>query len=621
MNLNKIYNYDKIDDISDVFTLASDCGFFDGYNNLTKQTESGFEAVHPGFTVNACVESEDGVFVRSDSIKNTSGSDITIYDYAYRFCFEGGDYDVYTQRNHWQNESKGEWQKLVTGVCLTSLSCRTTSDVAPMLALWNRQSSRGVVFHLLPRFSWEMTVSRRTDMDKMYTVVEIRIKDKSLNLKLKKDETLKFSSVIYYEFSDRLSLDCHKLHKFFNKKYPRRDMPVMYNTWLAFFDRVNFKKISNQIAEAASLGCEYFTLDAGWFGDGDKPWSELIGQWTENLTGAYMGRVREISDRVHESGMKFGFWLEPERALKDAEIVREHPEYFITNNKDVPSYFIDFSNPGAREYITDVTCGLIEKFNADYIKFDFNDELAYDMKRNAFYDYFEGYDKYIDAIKERFPHLYLECCASGGYRFDLEHLRKFDSFWFTDNQSPYDGVEIIKNSILRIPPSALERWSVLVTCDGFTPEYTTHETKRTLATNDGSWTSAVSVEPEFMLGFMSGGAPALSCDLTKLDSEFKARLKEFISKYKSEKGFWKDASCRLLADTNQLTVLQYENGDKVKLVIYTRKLNQTSLTLYPVLEKTKYIANGKLCSAEELVVDSIKIDNPKSNFSYVIELN
>ena len=172
-----------------------------------------------------------------------------------------------------------------------------------------------------------------------------------------------------------------------------------------------------------------------------------------------------------------------------------------------------------------------------------------------------------------------------------------------------------------MPPSALERWSVLVTCDGFTPEYFTQNTSRTLATNDGTWTGASCVEPEFMLGFMSGGSPALSCDLTKLAPEFKLQLKDFIAKHKSDKIFWKDASCRLLSDTNQLTVLQYENEDKIKLVAYTRKLNQTTLTLYPVISKDEYSVNGNLMSREELISDVIVIKNPKNNYSDVIELN
>ena len=84
---------------------------------------------------------------------------------------------------------------------------------------------------------------------------------------------------------------------------------------------------------------------------------------------------------------------------------------------------------------------LIEKYNIEYMKFDFNANLAYDKKREAFYHYHKGYTKFINAVRSRYPDIYIECCASGGYRMELENLKRFDSFWFSDNQSPYEGLQ------------------------------------------------------------------------------------------------------------------------------------------------------------------------------------
>ena len=92
-------------------------------------------------------------------------------------------------------------------------------------------------------------------------------------------------------------------------------MPVIYNTWLAFFDRIELDNVFAQIEEAAALGCDYFTLDAGWFGDGTL-WEYNIGNWTENIEGAYLGRMREVSDRVHAAGMKYGLWLKANAPLQ-----------------------------------------------------------------------------------------------------------------------------------------------------------------------------------------------------------------------------------------------------------------------------------------------------------------
>ena len=45
--------------------------------------------------------------------------------------------------------------------------------------------------------------------------------------------------------------------------------------------------------------------------------------------GAFAGRMKEFSEKVHEMGMKFGLWFEIERAVADSESVKLHPDYYI----------------------------------------------------------------------------------------------------------------------------------------------------------------------------------------------------------------------------------------------------------------------------------------------------
>ncbi len=619
MNLNKIYDFNNIGGISDIFSFSGSCGIYEGYQCVTKETQNGFVSQNKDFTLKSEVECIDNVFMRSDFIKNTSADDIDIYKYAYRFCFEGEEMDIYTQYSCWQNESYGDWQKLVTEISVSSKNLHTTSDGTPMVAVWNRQTSRGVVFHLLPQFAWKISVSKRNDIvsKNVFTVIEIALNDDALRLPLKKGEILDFSSVIYYEFTDKLSLDCHKLHNFLNKKYPRRELPVMYNTWLAFFDRVDYDKIYKQIKEAADIGCEYFTLDAGWFGDGEYSWEDQIGCWVENKTNAYKGRMKEVSDEIYKAGMKFGLWLEPERALEKTQIVKEHPEYFFKNNK---SYFLDFANDEAREYITKLTLDLIEKYNISYLKFDFNDSITFDQNQKAFYDYHKGNLKYIKSIKEQYPEIYLECCAGGGFRMDIQKLTEYDSFWFSDNQSPYYSVEIMKNTVLRMLPSAIDRWAVLTSQDGFIPDYHNKKTVRTIATDNGTWDEVIGVKPEYICGFFAGGAPALSCDLTNMDENLKKHLKEFIDNFKKERNFWKNASCRILTDIQSVLVMQYENNDEIKIVVYTNKVKQAALTLYPVTQKRDYNVDGIQRTYEDIQTNGIRIEEPQNKYSYIISL-
>ena len=60
-------------------------------------------------------QNADGVLSRKDALQNTSDAALTLSSLKSRFVLGGGDYEVYTQYNGWMNESRGGWQKLISG--------------------------------------------------------------------------------------------------------------------------------------------------------------------------------------------------------------------------------------------------------------------------------------------------------------------------------------------------------------------------------------------------------------------------------------------------------------------------------------------------------------------------
>lgn len=599
MNLYELYSFDGYPGISDIYTLSGRAGVHDGTPITTERTAEGFCARHADHTLTAAIEEWGGVHLRTDTLKNTGDEPLTLSRFACRFTLPGDAFDVYTQKSHAQNESIGGWQPLITEVTATAGGMFTACDAAPMLAVYNRVSRRGVVFHLLPAHAWQMKAALRVRGGDVYTVVEIALYDPALRLTLAPGEELTLSPILYYEFSDKTSLDCERLHAFLAHRYPRRPLPVLYNTWLAFFDRVNAEKLLPEIREAAAMGCEYFTVDAGWFGDGDRSWYSAIGDWSENLTGGFAGKLREVADAVRDAGMQFGLWLEPERALAFSRIFEEHPEYFLDAALG-SSRFLDFSNPEACRYITELTLSLIETYGIRLLKFDFNASLPYDPNGRAFLDYHSGYRRYLAAIRAAHPDLYLECCAGGGHRMDLANLTLFDGFWFSDNQSPYDGLKIIAGTVRRLLPAAIERWGVLREADGFLSYSEGDSTPRLLATDDSTWRGIVSTSPAYMCGFFSGGSPAFSCQLGKLGANTKRVLRAFIADFKRDRAFWTGAVCRILTDTDGVLCLQYENGGEIRLVFYTDKPRNPSITVYPVTENRDYTVDGTVRSSTDL---------------------
>lgn len=604
MDLHTLYRFDNLPGISDFYAAAGSFGVHDVMESVSRTTEDGFLAEWEDHTVRATVTEEGGVFFRCDRIENTGDAPLTLTHYRSRFALPGDAYDVYTQQSFWQNESRGAWAPLVTEVSVTSGGMYTAREGAPMLAVWNRQSRRGIVFHLLPHTAYRLTARKASVSNTVYTVIEAEMYDPALSLTIAPGEIIEPSPILYYEFSDRLSLDAHLLHAYLCRHYPRRHMPVHFNTWLAHFDKVSFDKVTAEIGEAAAVGCEYFTLDAGWFGEGEGGWWAHIGNWRENLTGGYCGRMREISELVHAHGMRFGLWLEPERAHPNAPIVKEHPEYFLKRPGDSGMYYLDFANEEARRYITELTLSLAETYGVDLFKFDFNGSLPYDPTGCAFYHYHRGQKAFLAAIRAAIPELYLECCAGGGYRMEIENYIHYDGFWFSDNQSPRAGLGIIKDTLLRLPPAAIEHWATVTEAGGFTSA-TGEDTPRLIATDDAKWEQVIGVPLSYMLGFLTGGMPAFSCRLSRLSPKTREALAAHLAAFRENREFYRAATCRILCDSDGVLCLHLERDDRHLLLFYSDGPKHPSVTVYPALGKRAYTVNGEERSCEALARDGI----------------
>ncbi len=616
MDLHAIYDFENRPGISDIYTLASSAGVQNGMGATTERVEGGFLSVHGDHTLTAAIEELGGVMLRTDTLRNTGDAPLSVFRYAARFAFPGDAFDVYTQKSHAQHESLGAWQPLVTEVAATAGGMWSSTDAAPVLAVYDRIGRRGVVFHLLPCHAWQMTASLRACGTEVYTVVELSLYDPAPRITLAPGEELALSPCLYYEFTDKESLNCERLHAFLQARHPRRPLPVLYNTWLAFFDRLSVEKLLPEIEEAAAIGCEYFTVDAGWFGEGERSWGSVIGAWRENMSGGFCGQMLEVADAVRAAGMKFGLWLEPERALTSTAIFREHPEYFLETALG-SSHFLDFSNPEARTYITELTLSLIEQYGIEFLKFDFNASLPNDPKGHAFLDYHRGYREFLAAIRAAHPEIYLECCAGGGYRMDLANYVLFDGFWFSDNQSPYDGLKILSGTVRRLLPAAIERWCVMREADGFLSYFDGDSVSRLVATDDSIWDGLVSTSTEYMCGFLSGGSPALSCRLGGLGDATKEALRAHIAAFKKDRTFWTEAVCRILTDGDGVLCLQYEREGELRLVFYTDKPSTKKITVYPVTEARDYTVDGTLRTYADLMARGVTVTLPKRSSATV----
>lgn len=560
---------------------------------------------------------ECGVFLRKDTFTNKSQKDINIRSLKSRFVFEGGEYEVYTQFNNWQTEAIGAWQPLVTSVSATCDSYRSATNATPFMVLWNNQTNRGAAFHILPKSAWEMKVSRQRSISKHSKVVlDIGIVDYNFDVSLAPGESLEMPEIICYEIRNKLDMDCYKLHNYMHNKYPRKRMPVIYNTWLYKFDHISYESIVSQVKLAANLGVEYFCIDAGWFGKG-AGWTDSVGDWEENTTSKLCGRMNEIADEVRKNGMKFGLWLEPERASVNSDSVKSHREYYMGSDMSDEICLLDFANEDAREWMLGVIDNLIERYGIEYIKDDCNEDMYFDPRGTAFLKYHEGHREFIEELRRRHPDIYLTNCGAGGHRLELKKYTEFDSSWPSDNEDPYEEMRIYKDTILRLPPQGMERWVVAHSLIGFESFYEPFKgnnrgnCERMVACADATWHNIIGVQQSFLEGYMTGGPVGFSCDLSKISEKATEDFKAYIKKFKENREFWKSAVARILCDTPSVTMYQYSDMplSKVIVQVFTHRQLQQNFIVVPVLDDAKsYSVNGESAkSGKEIMEEGIII--------------
>jgi alpha-galactosidase len=194
---------------------------------------------------------------------------------------------------------------------------------------------------------------------------------------------------------------------------------------------------------------DYWWLDAGWYVDGGDLWR--TGTWTPDPV-RYPKGLKELSDAVHNNGMKLITWFEPERVVDGTWLAQNHPEWLLKSTSGYEwNRLLNLGNPDARAWLIHHIDGLITSEGIDLYRQDFNiDPLGYwrntdpasrqGVTENA---YIQGYLTFWDALRSRHPNLAIDSCASGGRRNDLETLRRSVPLLRSDYQyAPPNGTDV-----------------------------------------------------------------------------------------------------------------------------------------------------------------------------------
>lgn len=189
---------------------------------------------------------------------------------------------------------------------------------------------------------------------------------------------------------------------------------------------------------------DVFWLDAGWHQDaGDyqhgRNWANTTGNWTVD-SARFGGTLRPIANAIHRHGAKFMVWFEPERVVVGTQWAVEHNKWMLRKPQGGDWLLFNLADPKACEWLCQYYGKMIEDNGIDYYRQDCNIEpepyweAADEPNRAGITEirYIEGLYRFWDYLLQRFPHLLIDNCASGGRRIDWETTGRSAPLWQSD---------------------------------------------------------------------------------------------------------------------------------------------------------------------------------------------
>ncbi len=175
---------------------------------------------------------------------------------------------------------------------------------------------------------------------------------------------------------------------------------------------------------------------------GDDAWLNT-GTWDID-PGRYPRGFKPYTDWIHQLGIKFVLWFEPERVGDpNSWLGKNHPEWLLPGTSH--GALLNEGNPEALDWLINHVDSMIKSQGIDWYREDMNgcgplpawrkNDAA---DRQGFTEnlYVQGHLAFWDALKQRNPQLRIDACASGGRRNDLETMRRAVPLLRSDFQWP-----------------------------------------------------------------------------------------------------------------------------------------------------------------------------------------
>lgn len=345
---------------------------------------------------------------------------------------------------------------------------RSSSEILPFFNFDFGQA--GVVLGIGWTGEWAATFSRQSE-----NYLQIQAGMALTHLRLHPGEVIRTPRILMLFWQGDRIRGNNMLRRFILKYHrPRPNgkpltLPIILSGWGGTAASEHLKNIQRIIEHDLPIEC--YWIDAEWFGEGS--WWNQPGNWPVKQD-LYPHGFRPISETLHQSGRQFLLWVEPQRVCKDTPWYqfKERENWLLELGNGEDSYkqwktggwpfphedsrwiicesrrsqmnpdelLFNLGNPDARRFLTDFIAQRIDEFGLDWYREDANiAPLEYwrhtdkpDRQGITEIRYVEGIYNFWDELLQRYPHLMIDNCASGGRRIDLESISRSTALHRTD---------------------------------------------------------------------------------------------------------------------------------------------------------------------------------------------
>lgn len=144
--------------------------------------------------------------------------------------------------------------------------------------------------------------------------------------------------------------------------------------WYSFHQDLNADEIVKECALSKAVGMDTVIVDDGWQTDDTSLGYAYCGDW--EAAPSKVGDMKQLVDRVHETGMKFMLWYSVPFVGIHSKKYKQFQSMILNGNlSNLGCYALDPRYKEVRDYLTGVYVEAVKNWGLDGLKLDFIDRF------------------------------------------------------------------------------------------------------------------------------------------------------------------------------------------------------------------------------------------------------